>query len=123
LRPARDPVELWTPDLEPTPSLTLGAHVRGELALVKAELCFLGVHRIHPELGRTTAGFDEATIKRAMMNASAEVVALVTANKFGTAPAHKFGEISDLDVSVAEDTPTTRQFLGEGDNGTRLLPA
>src|SRR5436305_4654768 len=84
--------------------MTLGAHVLTELALVRADLCFLGVHGIHPELGLTTAGFDEATIKKAMMHASAEVIALVTGNKFGTAAAHKFGEISDLDCIVADDT-------------------
>ena len=103
--------------------MTLGAHVLSELALVKADLCFLGVHGIHPELGLTTAGFDEATIKKAMMSASAEVVALVTQSKFGTAAAHKFGEISDLDVIVAEGTAVARQFSKQVGKNTRLLSA
>jgi len=101
--------------------MTLGAHVLGELTLVKADLCFLGVHGIHPELGLTTAGFDEATIKKAMMNASAETVALVTESKFGTAAAHKFGEVADLDSIVAEATPAARQFAKEASKSTKLL--
>jgi len=101
--------------------MTLGAHVLGELALIKADLCFLGVHGIHAELGLTTAGFDEATIKKAMMNASAEVAALVTQSKFGTSAAHRFGEVSALDFIVAEDTAVARQFSKQVGKNTRLL--
>lgn len=103
--------------------MTLGSHVLGELAQIQADICFLGIHGIHPETGLTTAGFDEATIKRAMMHASAEVVALVTLSKFGTAASYKFGEVSDLDCIVAEETPTTTQFLQDAGDGTRLLHA
>lgn len=101
--------------------MTLGAHVLGELARVKADLCFLGIHGIHAELGLTTVGFDEATIKGAMMDASAEVVALVTQSKFGTAAPHKFAETSDLDVIVADDTAAARQFSEQAATNTRLL--
>jgi len=101
--------------------MTLGAHVLGELALVRADLCFLGVHGIHSELGLTTAGFDEAAIKKAMMNASAEVVALATHDKFGTAAAHKFADISDLDLVVAEETVAARQFSKQVGKHTKLL--
>jgi DeoR/GlpR family transcriptional regulator of sugar metabolism len=101
--------------------MTLGAHVLSELALVRADLCFIGVHGIHPEVGLATAGLDEATIKKAMMNASAEVVALVTESKFGTAAAHKFAEVSDLDFIVAEDTVIARQFSEQVSKSTKLL--
>jgi DeoR/GlpR family transcriptional regulator of sugar metabolism len=101
--------------------MTLGAHVLGELERIKADLCFLGVHGIHAELGLTTTGFDEATIKKAMMAASAEVVALVTQSKFGTAAAHKFADVSELDVVVAEDTAVTRQFSTQVRGHTTLV--
>jgi len=101
--------------------MTLGAHVLGELALIKADLCFLGVHGIHLDLGLTTAGFDEASIKRAMMTASAEVCAIITENKFGTAAAHKFGDITELDYIVAEKSPTTRSFSKAVGANTRSL--
>lgn len=101
--------------------MTLGAHVLGELALIKADLCFLGMHGIHSELGLTTAGFDEASIKRAMISASAEVCALVTESKFGTAAAHKFGDLSDLDYIVAEKSPVSRQFAEQLGGGTKAL--
>lgn len=101
--------------------MTLGAHVLGEIERIRADLCFLGVHGIHAELGLTTTGFDEATIKKAMMVASAEVVALVTESKFGTAAAHKFADVSELDVVVAEDTAVTRQFSAEVAGHTTLV--
>ncbi|WP_312472917.1 DeoR/GlpR family DNA-binding transcription regulator [Brucella sp.] len=101
--------------------MTLGAHVLAEIALIKADLCFLGVHGIHPELGLTTAGYDEATIKKAMMTASAEVVALVTQNKFGTAAAHKFGQTSELASIVTEDTLVARQFSTDAGTNARML--
>ncbi len=100
--------------------MTLGAHVLGELARIKADICFLGVHGIHPDLGLTTSGFDEATIKTAMMNASAEVAALVTANKFGTSAPHKFGEIADLDIVVAVEADVSRQFSRQISSKTSL---
>lgn len=101
--------------------MTLGAHVLGELGRINADLCILGVHGIHPETGLTTAGFDEATIKKAMMNASAEVVALVTESKFGTGSAHRFGDVADLDFVVAEDTPVARKFAKTLGKKTKLL--
>ncbi len=101
--------------------MTLGAHVLEEMALIRADVCFLGVHGIHSDLGLTTAGFDEASIKRAMITASAEVCALVTESKFGTAAAHKFGDLSDLDCIVAEKSPAARQFEGQLTGGTKVL--
>lgn len=101
--------------------MTLGAHVLGQLTRIKADICFLGIHGIHAEQGLTTTGFDEATIKRAMVDASAEVAALVTENKFGTSAPHKFGEIADLDIIVAAETASARQFFRHVSKKTSLL--
>lgn len=101
--------------------MMLGAHVLGELAMVKADLCFLGIHGLHPELGLTTTGFDEGTIKKAMMDASAEVVALVTESKFGTGAAYKFADVSDLNIIVADDTAVAKEFSKKVHKNTRLL--
>lgn len=101
--------------------MTLGAHVLNELSMFKADICFLGVHGIHAEFGLTTTGYDEGTIKKAMMNASAEVVALVMANKFGTGASHKFAMTADLNVIVADDTAVAKQFTQEMSDNTRLV--
>ena len=101
--------------------MNLGAHVLAELASIKADICFLGVHGIHSELGLTTAGYDEAALKKSMMSSCAEVIVLVTKNKFGTAAAHKFGEVSQLDSIVAEDTSAAQRFLADVGEKARML--
>lgn len=93
--------------------MMLGARVLEELAKIRADLCFLGMHGIHSEFGLTTTGFDEATIKTAMMRASAEVVALVTADKFGTAAAYNFGTVTELECIVAEKTAAVQSLAQE----------
>lgn len=91
--------------------MVLGARVLDQLQAVNADLCFVGVHGIHEDLGLTTAGYDEAAIKAAMIKAAAEVVAVATPDKFGTASAHRFAALSSIDTMVTEDTPRTRGLL------------
>ena len=55
------------------------------LRQVRADVCVLGICSLHPELGVTATHHDEAYVKRAMVEASAEVIALATADKLHTA--------------------------------------
>ena len=55
------------------------------LRQVRADVCVLGICSLHPELGITVTHHDEAYVKRAMVEASAEVIALATADKLHTA--------------------------------------
>lgn len=91
--------------------MVLGARVLDQLHALNADLCFIGVHGIHEEFGLTTAGYDEAAIKAAMIKTAAEVVAVATPDKFGTAAAHHFAALSAVDALVTEDTPHTRGLL------------
>jgi DeoR/GlpR family transcriptional regulator of sugar metabolism len=56
-----------------------------ELRSFHADVCFLGVCSVHPEVGLSIEDFEEAHIKRAMINGSAEVAGLVIAENLGTA--------------------------------------
>lgn len=91
--------------------MVLGARVLDQLYAINADLCFIGVHGIHEEFGLTTAGYDEAAIKAAMIKATAEIVAVATPDKFGSAAAHHFAALSAIDTLVTEDTPRTRDLL------------
>nr|WP_314095446.1 DeoR/GlpR family DNA-binding transcription regulator [uncultured Shinella sp.] len=90
--------------------MTLGARVLEQIQALSADICFLGVHGLHKDLGLTTAGYDEASIKAAMLDASAEVAAIATPDKIGTAGAYKFAPLSRIDILVtdrsARDNPT-----------------
>lgn len=68
---------------------------KGTLALVgasaitaasqfRADICFLGVNGLHMEAGITDFSYEEAQIKRLMIENSAAVVALASAEKLGT---------------------------------------
>ena len=65
--------------------VTIGPMVLDELRSFRADLCLLGAGSLHPEYGIRTPEMDEVFIKRAMIEASAEVAALVSAEKLGTA--------------------------------------
>jgi DeoR/GlpR family transcriptional regulator of sugar metabolism len=63
---------------------------------VRADLCFLGVCSLDPAFGITAADMDEAHVKQAMVEASAEVVALATADKLGTACPYVVAPLREL---------------------------
>ena len=69
---------------------------------VRADLCLLGVCSLDAEAGITVIGYEESHLKRAMMASSGETVALVTADKLGTAAPHVVGPAGDLDRLVTE---------------------
>src|ERR1700693_713371 len=65
--------------------VTVGAAAMEELRSFHADICFLGVCSVHPEVGLSIEDFEEAHIKRAMIANSAEVAGLVIAENLGTA--------------------------------------
>ena len=69
---------------------------------IRADLCFLGISSLHPEVGISTLDLDEAYVKRAMIASAAEVVALSSAEKLGTAASYIVGPLSDLTHLVTE---------------------
>jgi len=69
---------------------------------MRADLCFLGIYSLHPEIGISTLDLEEAYVKRAMIASAAEVVALASAEKLGTASPYIIGPLSDLTHLVTE---------------------
>lgn len=63
---------------------------------VRADLCYLGVCSLDPTFGLTSMYMDEAHVKRAMVEASSDVVALATADKLGTASTYVVAPLRDL---------------------------
>ena len=88
--------------------VTIGAATVEAFRNIRADLCFLGIGSLHPEVGISTFDLDEAYVKRAMIASSAEVVALTSAEKLGMAAPYIVGPLSDLthlvtDHSVSND--------------------
>ena len=63
--------------------VALGAATVAGYQGLQADLCFLGVTGVQAEAGLTTGDADEASLKRVMLAAAAEVVVLATADKLG----------------------------------------
>ena len=82
--------------------VTVGAATVEAYRAIRADLCFLGISSIHPEVGISTLNLEEAYVKRAMIASAAEVVALTSAEKLGTAAPYVIGPLSDLTHLVTE---------------------
>jgi len=72
---------------------------------------------LHPEAGISVPDLEEAHVKRAMIAGAAEVVALASAEKLGTAAPYIVGPLSELthlvtERSVAEDSLAAYRALG-----------
>jgi DeoR/GlpR family transcriptional regulator of sugar metabolism len=85
--------------------VTVGAAAIDALRQVRADACVLGVCSLHPELGVTTTDHDEAHVKRAMVAASAEVIALATADKLRTASPWIVAPLADVTHLVTDAPP------------------
>jgi DeoR/GlpR family transcriptional regulator of sugar metabolism len=85
------------------PSLvTVGADAVDALRRVRADVAVLGVCSLHAEAGVSTPDREEAEVDRAMVAAAAEVLALATADKLGTASPWVVAELSDLTHVVTD---------------------
>ncbi|MFL5807309.1 MAG: DeoR/GlpR family DNA-binding transcription regulator [Roseiflexaceae bacterium] len=82
--------------------VTFGAAAVEALRAIRADICMLGVCSLHPEGGISVPDLEEAHVKRAMIAGSAEVVALASAEKLGTASPYLVGPIGDLTHIVTE---------------------
>jgi DeoR/GlpR family transcriptional regulator of sugar metabolism len=100
--------------------VAVGAAAVDALRQVRADACVLGICSLHPELGVTTAHHDEAHVKRAMVEASAEVIALATADKLRTASPWFVAPLADLTHLVTDaDEDLTAAYTEAGVNVVR----
>jgi DeoR/GlpR family transcriptional regulator of sugar metabolism len=76
-----------------------------EIRKFRADLFFMGICSIHPVLGITCRTLEDLQLKRAMLEASAEVVGLAISEKLGTAAPMVLGPVSILHYLVT-DAPT-----------------
>jgi DeoR/GlpR family transcriptional regulator of sugar metabolism len=98
--------------LRPNALVTVGATAIEALRLIRADIVFLGVCGLHPEIGVTTEDLEERHVKAAMIEGAAEVVALADHDKLGTAmpvvvaPLRSVTQlVTDADVAEAALAP------------------
>jgi DeoR/GlpR family transcriptional regulator of sugar metabolism len=82
--------------------VTVGVETVEALRTFQADLCLLGVCSLHPEIGVSVVNLEEVYVKRAMIARSAEVAALVTAEKLSTAAPYVVGPLREITHLVTE---------------------
>jgi DeoR/GlpR family transcriptional regulator of sugar metabolism len=88
--------------LDKRDQVTVGAATVDFLRTVRADACVLGVCALHPEAGLSTDDLEEAHVKRAMVAASADVIALATADKLSAGSTYLVAPVGELTHVVAE---------------------
>ncbi|MCP3965876.1 MAG: DeoR/GlpR transcriptional regulator [Lentisphaerae bacterium] len=81
-----------------------GNTTQNALSKIRADICILGVCSLHDELGVTTTDFEEAELKRVMIENSSEIIVPITADKLGTAAPFGITTIEDISHIVTEST-------------------
>jgi DeoR/GlpR family transcriptional regulator of sugar metabolism len=95
--------------------VTVGSEAVDALRRVRADVCVLGICSLHPELGVTATDHDEAHVKRAMVAASADVLALATADKLRTASPWVVAPLADVTHLVTDaDEELTADYAEAG---------
>lgn len=69
---------------------------------IQADVCLLGICSLHVQAGITVPDLEESYVKQVMIAQAAEVVALASQDKLGTAAPYHIGPITELTHLVTE---------------------
>ena len=82
--------------------VTTGAATVDAFRTIRADICFLGICSLHPEVGISTVDMEESYVKQAMVNGSNQVAALSSLEKLGTASPYIVAPITALTDLITE---------------------
>jgi DeoR/GlpR family transcriptional regulator of sugar metabolism len=88
--------------LDKRAQVTVGAIAVDFIRSIRADACVLGVCALHPDSGLSTDDLEEAQVKRAMVDASADVIALATSDKLSAGSPYLVAPVTRLTHVVAE---------------------
>lgn len=86
--------------------VTIGAEAVEAFRQVRADLCYLGICSLHPEVGITNVHYEETQVERALVACAGEVVAPTSSEKLGTASPYVIGPLSELNTIVTDHNAT-----------------
>lgn len=88
----------------------VGAATVEALHSVRADVLLLGVCSLHPEVGITVMDLEESYVKRAMIENAAEVIAVSSAEKLGSAGPFVVASLEELTHLVTERSAPADQL-------------
>jgi DeoR family fructose operon transcriptional repressor len=106
-----------------TTQAAVGADTVAALADLRVDVAFLGTNGLTVDFGLTTPDSDEAAVKRAIVAAGREVVALADASKLGVETANRFASVDELTVVVTDRAISSADRRALGRAGTEVVVA
>jgi DeoR/GlpR family transcriptional regulator of sugar metabolism len=101
----------------------VGAATVEALHAVRADVLVLGVCSLHPEVGITVMDLEESYVKRAMIENAAEVVAVSSAEKLGSAAPYVVAPLDELTHLVTERSVPGDTLAPYRELGIEVVPA
>ncbi len=99
--------------------VNIGATTIAAIAKIRADIYFMGVTGVHAQAGLTTGDFEEAAVKLALHENSAETVVLASSEKLGAASAFTIAPlnaIATLVVPLLTPPKTQKLYRATGIN-------
>jgi DeoR/GlpR family transcriptional regulator of sugar metabolism len=90
--------------------VSVGASALEQIQSLHADLFFMGVTSLHPEIGLTTGDFEEARIKQALSRHAAETIVLASSEKIGTAAPYQVVPLRAVGQIITEKNVPTEQL-------------
>src|SRR4051812_8109141 len=103
--------------------VVVGAATVEALRAIRADVLVLGICSLHPEVGITVDELEESYVKRAMIANAAEVVAVASADKLGSAAPYVVAPVDELTHLVTEDSASADQLEGFRAAGVEVVLA
>ncbi len=97
--------------------VSVGAHALESIRRIRADIYFMGVTGIHPETGLSTGDYEEAQVKLALSNQSAETYVLASDEKLGSASPYiiaPLAQVTGLVVSHSIDEAILEPYKSIG---------
>ena len=91
--------------------IVLGSKPVGELANIRADLCFLGVNAFDAKTGLSEIDYGVAQVKKAMIESSEKLAVLTISEKLNTVFKMKLCAPSGVDYLITELSPEDRRLL------------
>lgn len=101
--------------------VTTGIETLRLMEKVRVDICFMGICSLHADLGVTAPDFDEAEVKRTMIQAANKVVAITTHDKIGTAESFKVCDIKSVDTIITEISNKDLSFSPYKERGIHIM--
>lgn len=91
--------------------MNVGAALIDAASKLRADLYFMGVTGVHPKAGRSTGDPEEAAVKRALHERSAETIVLASSEKLLAASAFVVTPLSEV-ATVVVPASTLPRVIG-----------